>query len=395
MKNNNKLFEFSSISRYHIIALLVPIFCMATTYIQKNELKKIINKENEIKEFPYFFNIFVSKILSIFLVIFSKFLNKENSSIKLLQTKSMRRYHLSVNNTKKKILVFLLILCISILEITFKYEGYHTIGLQNLIELKLGFLLLVPLFSIFILKKQIFKHHILSFCLCILGFILICCSTIFYDPKPSLYEQMRHLFFSIPLGLSFVILKYLYDNSFLDAFTFLFFDGILCIVIPFIIVGIKSFFKNDNYFIDNMKEFLLLFDSNIIIYFIFVVIFSFGYYLTNALTIYIFSPSLMVMTDILSPFFRWIIEIFIDKDWEQKEFIFIAFFKGMGFLIVIFSALIFNEVLILHFYDFDKNTENNIQKRANEELENSEKNISKYENDNNLNDSFESELSIF
>lgn len=103
----------------------------------------------------------------------------------------------------------------------------------------------------------------------------------------------------------------------------------------------------------------------------------------------------MVMTDILSPFFRWIIEIFIDKDWEQKEFIFIAFFKGMGFLIVIFSALIFNEVLILHFYDFDKNTENNIQKRANEELENSEKNISKYENDNNLNDSFESELSIF
>ena len=144
-----------------------------------------------------------------------------------------------------------------------------------------------------------------------------------------------------------------------------------------------------------MKEFLLLFDSNIIIYFIFVVIFSFGYYLTNALTIYIFSPSLMVMTDILSPFFRWIIEIFIDKDWEQKEFIFIAFFKGMGFLIVIFSALIFNEVLILHFYDFDKNTENNIQKRANEELENSEKNISKYENDNNLNDSFESELSIF
>ena len=75
---------------------------MATTYIQKNELKKIINKENEIKEFLYFFNIFVSKILSIFLVIFSKFLNKENSSIKLLQTKSMRRYHLSVNNTKKK-----------------------------------------------------------------------------------------------------------------------------------------------------------------------------------------------------------------------------------------------------------------------------------------------------
>ena len=405
-KSRKKLFEFKDCSKLHLIALAVPLFCMATTYIQKMELNHYnedilgcekIHKGCKIKEFPYFFNIFISKVLSIFLVILSKYLNRDRSTDELfsVETKQMRRYHADFNNKKRKIQAIFLVIGISILELIFKIEGYLTIGKANYLELKLGFLLLVPLLSLFILKKQLFKHHYLAFGISIIAFIFVCISTSFYTNKPEPSDQIRHLFFSIPLGLAFVLIKYLYENSFIDSYSFLFYDGILCIIIPFITIGIISIFKGSEYFTDNMTGVKLLFhDKESTTLFIFVVIFSFGYYMTNALTIYLFNPSLMVMTDILSPIFRWVIEVFKDKEYDEDKFILIGFFKGVGFLIIIFSALIFNEILILRFCEFDKNIEDNITKRANYEFNENNTNCSfSIDEEENKEKNYESELS--
>jgi len=398
----NKLIEFKYWSKYHFIALAVPICCMLTTYLQKPEManyNEIINKKIEI--FPYFFNIFISKLLSIFLVLLSKYKSQRKSTneIALSQTKSMRRYHLVVNNKAQKIKALILMLFISILEIIFKIEGYLIIGEQNYIELKLGFLLLVPLLSIFILKKRLYKHHIFAFSTCIIAFILVCISSEFYDKKPTFKQQIRHLLFSIPLGLAFVLIKYLFEKTFVDAFTFLFFDGIFCLIIPFVSIGFISIFSGFDFFIENMKGIANLFNEKVIIYFFLVVIFSFCYHLTNALTIYIFNPSLMVMTDILSPIFRWVIEVFYYEEYKDKEnnnFICIAIFKGLGFLIIIFSSIVFNELLILHFYGLDTNIEANIIKRANNELMECSEDTSSFSKDDDADTdkSVESELSI-
>ena len=404
------LFEFKYWTRYHFIALLVPICCMLTTYIQKAELAyyktEILTCPNtddncKIKEFPYFFNIFISKILSFIFILISHFLvrRKRSNSLIFEEPTITRRYHLDYNNKQRKIKAAFLIIGISILELIFKIEGYLTIGKPNYLELKLGFLLLVPILSVFLLKKQLFKHHYLSFGICIIAFILVCISTHFYENKPEPLEQLRHLCFSIPLGLAFVLIKYLYEYSFVDAYQFLFFDGILCIILPFITIGIISIFKGSEYFIDNMKGVAYLFhDKTIILYFFFVVLCSFLYYLTNAVTIYIFNPSLMVMTDILSPIFRWVIEVFKDKEYvDEDNFIYIAIFKGIGFTLIIFTALVFNEILILHFYDFDKNIEAMISERADSELkdcsEGRTSSISKDDNSINSSKTFESELS--
>ena len=383
MENKGRKFiAFKYWSRLHFVALAVPLCCMLTTYIQKNELKhynKILQDEkhySKIKEFPYFFNIFISKILSIILVLISKRISKDKRSSALTQveTKAKRRYHLDVYNTSKKIKTAFLIIGISILELIFKIEGYLTIGKPNYIELKLGFILLVPILSLLILKKQLYRHHYLCFGICIIAFILVCISIHFYDNKPKPLEQLRHLAFSIPLGLAFVLIKYLYKNSFVNAFSFLFYDGILCIIFPFITISIISIFKGKEYFNDNLDGVALFFhNKDILGKFFLVVVFSFGYHLTNALTIYIFNPSLMVMTDILSPIFRWVIEVFTDKEYNEKKFVFIATFKGLGFFLIIFSAVVFNELLILYFCGFDRNIEANISKRAkNEFLENSD-----------------------
>ena len=406
-----KFFAFKYWSKLHFIALAVPLCCMLTTYIQKNELnyyKTILEDEKnytKIKEFPYFFNIFISKILSIFLVLISKQMRKvkRSSGLTQVETKAKRRYHLEIYNTSKKIKTAFLIIGISILELIFKIEGYLTIGKPNYIELKLGFILLVPFLSLCILKKQLYKHHYLSFGICIIAFILVCISIVFYKERPKPLDQLRHLAFSIPLGLAFVLIKYLYENSFVDAFSFLFYDGILCIILPFLTVAFISIFRGKEYFNDNLDGIKLLFyDRKMVGKFILVVIFSFGYHLTNALTIYIFNPSLMVMTDILSPIFRWVIEIFIDEEFHEENFVFIVVFKGLGFLLIIFSAVVFNELLILYFCGFDKNIEANIRKRAkNEYLEADENGSVSYsvsrEDDENISttNTFDTEMASF
>jgi hypothetical protein len=401
-EKNSSLIECKYWSRYHFVALAVPICCMLTTYLQKPEMKiynKMIDTE-KIEIFPFYFNLNISKLFSLFFILLTKFNSRRTRSnqIEIVHTKSLRNYHLIVNNNKfTKMKAALLVIFISILEIIFRIEKYIIIGKSNYIELKLGFIVLVPLLSIFILKKHFYKHHIFSFCTCVIAFILICASTWFYEERPTLKDQIRHLSFSVPLGLSFVLIKYLYETSFVDSFTFLFFNGILCLVIPLIYVGIVSVYKGSDFFFDNMKGVALLFhDKDIMIYFLWVALFSFGYNLTNALTIYLFNPSLMVMTDILSPFFRWIIEIineYIFGD-DKLESIYIVVFKGLGFLIIIFSSIVFNELLILHFCKLDQNIEENIQKRAdNELLENSDNSLNKDDGDITRESSF-TELSF-
>ena len=113
-------------------------------------------------------------------------------------------------------------------------------------------------------------------------------SIAFYQENPGILDQLRHLLFSIPLCLAFVLIKYLYNNSLVDDFSFLFFDGILCIIIPLIIICIIVIFKGSNYFFNYVKSVSLLFEQKVVGKFFLVAIFSFGYHLANALTIYIY-----------------------------------------------------------------------------------------------------------
>ena len=399
-----KCCEFTIISKHHLISLLVPLLCMATNYTQKYELSyynKLLRNKNsceenneniraepecKVREYPFFFNIFISKILSIFLVLLSKYFSYENNDLKIIETTQKRRYHLEVTSKCRKIKTALLVFVISCLGFLFKFENYVTYGEPNYIEIHLGVIFLVPILSFFILKKEIYRHHIFSFILSTIGTVLVCLSLLFIYPNKDIYstkrqkfgEQMRHLFFSIYYSIGLVLIKYMYEKSFLSAFSFLFIDGILCITFPFILVGIKAIFLGTDYFLNNLKGILLFFyDLKIIHTFLFLFVFSFGYYISSLLTLYYFSPSLLVSTEILSPFFMWLFEIMLGlisiKDYykikKENENVYLVFsLKLIGFLVIIFSALVYNEILELHFCSLDKNIEKNIQKRGEEEI---------------------------
>ena len=67
----------------------------------------------------------------------------------------------------------------------------------------------------------------------------------------------------------------------------------------------------------------------------------------------------------------------------------------LGFLIIIFSSIVFNELLILHFCDLDRNIEANIKQRAdNEILESYDNSFNKEYEDERTSKSGISELSF-
>ncbi len=88
---------------------------------------------------------------------------------------------------------------------------------------------------------------------------------------------------------------------------------------------------------------------------------SFGYFICNVFTIFHFSPYLNVLTDFLTPLLLYICNNIL----QNEKATILAFFIGVvGFIIVIFGALILNEIIILNFFGLNENTYTNISERG-------------------------------
>ena len=170
---------------------------------------------------------FISKLLSGFLYIISKYLiNKEEIPYILTETRNMRLYHLNVNAINKcKILLYIII--IAVLEVLVKIENMLFSKIKNLIEIKLGFIIFIPILSYIILKTKYYRHHFVSTTIGFFGFSFIILP-IFFPKKGSVpyWVQIIHFFISFPISLSIIIIKYMFIHYFIEPFKFLFIDGI-------------------------------------------------------------------------------------------------------------------------------------------------------------------------
>ena len=375
MKKN--LFSFGELSKFHIIPFLVPLFFLSTTYVQRDITN--VNKKEDQKndnefdedsyEFPYFIVIFISKIFSgIFYIISKYIINKDEIETELNTTRTKRIYHLNVNN-KSKLKKLYHIIIISILEVIFTIEKVRTLEVTDLIEIKLGYAIFVPVFTYIILKNKCYRHHFVSIAIGLFGFIFIVLS-LFYpnedETKHKFKEHLRHFIFSIPFSLSLVTIKHLFKYYFINPFSFLFLDGIFCLFFSFIYILIKTVFNNTDLFINNLKNVGFIFlDVRLFLLVICIFITSFLYYLTCTLTLYYFTPTLLVMTDILSPIIRWIVDcmvnIFYHENYiNEKQ----AIFKAIGYTFLIIASTLFNEIIICNFWKMDYNTIEEIELRG-------------------------------
>ena len=103
------------------------------------------------------------------------------------------------------------------------------------------------------------------------------------------------------------------------------------------------------------------------------------------LVIYYFSPTLLILTDIITPLLLWIIDdIIMIKEVVKTNLIFL----GCGYSLTLIASLIYNEIIIFNFCGFNKYTKKYLEEKQNEEfliLRRTEMENSKVDNNENNN----------
>ena len=101
-----------------------------------------------------------------------------------------------------------------------------------------------------------------------------------------------------------------------------------------------------------------------IIYLILFLIFCTILFLFQLLIIFYFTPIFIIISEVISPFLFWIV-LAIDKN---ANTIFELVINPVGYTIVLFSALIYNEIIIFNFCGLSKNAKKVVNERMDEEI---------------------------
>ena len=400
-------------SKKYFYALFLPIFCMLIHFFQE----VIFNKtDNKILKYnlPLLFYYFLPKLFSIIIIPIRNAKAKGESNPNENNI-ALRRYHFSIKTEhKKKILIIIYI--ISLLEVIYKIDDSILNYLNKierikiLIEKRTGFIIFVPLFSYFLLKKRLFKHHLLALFILLFGetIILITLLILGYSTFKDWLYHLINIFFSSFFSLSLVLIKYIFVKySILSPYNFLLYDGIFCIINSLLCTLLEYFVINnikekdgtkdpsENFFKNNYAGIYGIFKNKDGLFYVsfFISFFaSFGYFICNVQTIFNFSPYLNVLTDFLTPCLLNILYfIFFEK---KKNYILFSIHL-IGFALIIFGALILNEIIIFNFWGLNENTYLNISKRGESECDNMKELIANDENDdldddnNNINGTVE------
>jgi hypothetical protein len=101
----------------------------------------------------------------------------------------------------------------------------------------------------------------------------------------------------------------------------------------------------------------------IYLYIFLVIIFGSLLEIFTFLSIYYFSPTLLMVTDIIAP-----MVLYIKKSIEGNEILSNIILNNIGYFLVLIGAIIYNELIICNFCDFNKYTKKYIEKRQTLEI---------------------------
>ena len=220
------------------------------------------------------------------------------------------------------------------------------------------------LFLKIILKVDLYKHHIFSFILLIIGFLPITISGIINIAKEN---HAWYLLFIIPKNILFplgdTLSKIVFTDKFVLPQQLMFYKGVInfimhLIAFPILLLTKALSFKNEdgtNYFSNVNFTVILLFILNIIS--------KFFQQICIYEIIYIFTPQHVCFVSAVSWMIIFIQNFIIDKD--SIHFLIINIF---AFLIVIFGTLLFNEMIIINAYNLNKDTKIKILEREKNDI---------------------------
>ena len=358
------LFSFAKISKFYLIPLIVPIFCILYNLI----IDKFLESTEKLDVVKFYLTkiVFITRILggSLYFV----YNNKEENQTKSLKGKISLSLIFNDVERNKFIKALKIISIISIIELLF-IEFIFLVD-QLTFDFRPFYLLFVVPLSCKISGIVIFFHQKVYLAFSALGLIIVTTSTILYTDfieQFNWYLMLMGIISSIFYALILVCHKYLMEELFVSPFLLLFITGLINFFSDFIfnicynlITGenVGNIFTNITYLIngENMKE--------CIIYLISMIIIEIIYFILVKLTLFYFSPTLLIITDLISPIITLILkrnELYI------KHFL----LSIIGYSISFISSIFYNELIICNFLGLNENTAENIRKRGQSESDNS------------------------
>ena len=359
MDENNKtkekegIFSFAKINKYFIFPFLCPIFCMASNYF----IEIINNDEGLIRKDCLLAILECSTFTGGGLLYFISSLRDKTeetrdkaktyperiTSIKLIYNDSMEYKR---KNIKIFLILFIMALSVSFFDIC-EVNSFD----KNTFEERAYLIFFISIFSQIILKAKIYNHQILSL--------------------------------TIAFSLFIVCIKYLTHTYYISPYLCLLFIGLVSTLITLIYFVLYSLISNkdisiisNNFYFSKAKTGNLLY-----LYIALVLIFGTLLQTFSFLVIYYFTPTLFMVTDIMTPFLLWIIKIISNEETVSNKI-----FNSVGYFIVLIASLIYNEIIICNFCGLNEYTKKYLEKRQKKEyalLKQVENENSHYEDNNN------------
>lgn len=370
-KSKECLFGFAKINKYFIFPFLCPIICMICNYFLN--LIIIDNDEFEKKQFllSSFMDItFIGGGLVYFISCIrvkteqtrenseNKKERKESSSASSIKLIYNERYKIN------KLKVFGILIVISLFLSIFNVCDVYALD-KNTFEERLYFLFFISIFSKIILKNNIYSHHILSLFISSIGLILLFIPIMQVITEDDIFINVCIFIFSIGYSLILVLIKYLMEKYYISPYLMLLFMGTFSLLFNILGFSVYSLIVNkdfsvitDNFYFENFQN-----KTKFSIYLVITFISASILQIFSNLVVFYFSPTLLMVTDSISPMLFWFI---LQLPNEKNTFIIII--NILGYLISLFASLIYNEIIIFNFLGFNMHTKKYIEERQNKEL---------------------------
>ena len=223
----------------------------------------------------------------------------------------------------------------------------------------------ISIFSKFILKNNIFKHQYLSLLIAFVGLVLLFIPIALIITKDDIIINICIFITSIGYALFLVLIKYLMIKYYLSPYLCSLYIGIISTALNIIGFMIYSLIHKGNLGIikDNFNFEDVSNKTKLIIFFILNFISASILQTLSNLVIYYFTPTLLMVTDSISPMLFWMILV---MPYETKTLNIV--FYLLGYIITLFASLIYNEIIIFNFWDLNENTNKYIDQRGKNEL---------------------------
>ena len=367
--NKKQIIIFSKLNKYFLIPFICPVF-----YVISNIFKDVILKAKVINKKEFFDSIYIGLNfffvgLFYFIPYFNINYNKKNdinSDVQRNNSGITHIYNEGIIDNYNPCQIIMLIISLSLI-IVIIFVFYIFINEQKHVFLEnIYYLFFIPLFSKIILKENIYKHQYFSLIISIIGIIFLVIPVCFKLNTNDILPNILTIINGILTSLFLVIIKYISEKYYISPLKISLLVGIIALVvncIGYIIYSLIQF--NDLSYFENL--FFLSEDVNklvISIYIILYNLFKISQKLLLLLALFYFSPTLILITDMIEPFLSWIKNIIKDGGDMPDKILY-----PIGFLIILLSLLIYNEIIIFNCCGLNENTKKFVNQRLNEEEE--------------------------